>query len=118
MRTGGDRVADMSGPKGHAETTCCSKEQQEPAESRQGSKSPGHFADAAKFLSPSPSHKLFPGHFPASQVGSDHGETSSTASGTIGKGRKRLPSFSDYKLMQACYRILGNYEIIKNKERK
>lgn len=89
MRTGGDRVADMSGPKGHAETTCCSKEQQEPAESRQGSKSPGHFADAAKFLSPSPSHKLFPGHFPASQVGSDHGETSSTASGTIGKGRKR-----------------------------
>lgn len=59
------------------------------ARSRQGSKSPGDFADAVKFLSPSPSHELFPGHFPGSQVGSDHGEASSAAGGTIGKGRKR-----------------------------
>lgn len=64
MRTGGDGVADMSEYKGHAkinpggpkETTRCSEKQQEPADSRQGSKSPGHFADAVKFLSPSPSH--------------------------------------------------------------
>lgn len=97
MRTGGDGVADMSGPKGHAEinpggpkeTTRCSEERQEPAESGQGSKSPGHFADAVKFLSPSPSHKLFPGHSAASQVGSDHGETSSSAGGALGQGRKR-----------------------------
>ena len=97
MRTGGEGVADMGGHKGHVkinpggpkEKTRWSEYQQKPADSRQGSKSPGHFADAVKFLSPSPSHELSPGHFPASQVGSDHGETSSAAGGTIGKGRKR-----------------------------
>ena len=59
-----------------------------PAAARSGrSLSPGHFADAVKFLSPSPSHELFPGHAAASQVGSDQGEASSSAGGTTGKGR-------------------------------